>query len=62
MNSPMVILVNSSLNSMEIAETEGKIEVLKKELEKSLFIVPEITDYPYFRETTQVSLNFKQRD
>ncbi|KAL4427265.1 hypothetical protein ABPG74_011501 [Tetrahymena malaccensis] len=59
---PFTLEINKNLNSIEHAETREKVQEIYQHIYSTQFIISEINDYPFFKETTQYSLQFKERE
>ncbi|KAL4464417.1 hypothetical protein ABPG72_010904 [Tetrahymena utriculariae] len=59
---PFTLEINKNLNSFELAETREKVQEIYQHIYTTQFIITEMNDYPFFKETTQFSLQFKDRE
>lgn len=59
---PFIVDINNNLNDIERKDTKEKLDLMSKELTKTQYIVPDISDFPFFKETTLYNLSYTQRD
>ncbi|EAS05441.2 hypothetical protein TTHERM_01079180 (macronuclear) [Tetrahymena thermophila SB210] len=59
---PYTLEINKNLNHIELAETREKVQEIYQHIYSTQFIISEMNDYPFFKETTQYNLQFKERE